>query len=164
MNDKELKSFFPVHIDVCQEREVTDYDKPVKDGQERPKKKITDCPTIYIRGVDGLDALPVDGYVLMKIHRSALTMKDRTPGVSGSGGLSYPRGDEEEGKSMDAELEIHEICLPASESKDDSEDGGDGDGFGDAMDKTAEKMGLKKKPKKEMASPDGDGGEDGEEY
>lgn len=163
MNDAQLKKLFPVKIDLCKEREVTDYDKEVKEGAKRPTKKVTDCPTLYIRGINGLDQLPKDGYILIEIHRSELKVIDRDPSTGSlNSGMSYPGDDNQKGTTMDAELEVHTICLPKEEAKEDAdEEDKDKDGFGDAMDRAAEKMGLKAK----STAPNGDGGEEaGEEY
>jgi len=144
MTDSEYKKMFPVSINLCKKREVTDYDKePGKNG-ERPKKTVTDCPTLYIRGIDGLDKLPEDGYVLIKVHRSELKIIDRTPGKSENTMMAYPGDSEQKGTTMDAELEVHSICLTKEEEEDDGEDKEMG-GFSEAMDKAAEKMGLKSK-------------------
>lgn len=140
-------SQFPVHINLCQIKEVPDYDKPYKEGKERATKKVKDCPTLYISGIEGLDKIPEDGYMLIKIHRTSLTSTERNPGVKEDHyGLPIGPGDSgKEGKYHSVELEVHELCLPAGHGESDDEDGEDG--FEHGLDKTAEKLGLKEKSK-----------------
>ena len=152
-------SQFPVHINLCQTKEVPDYDKPYKEGKERATKKVKDCPTLYISGIEGLDKIPEDGYILIKIHRTSLTSTERKPGVKEDGGYAVPfgaGGSDKEGKHHSVELEVHELCLPAGHGHSD-EDEGDED-FGDGLDKAAEQLGLKAKAKK--VEDDDEGEED----
>jgi hypothetical protein len=162
----EYKKMFPVEIDLCKDREVPDYSaESTGKGPSKPKMKtVMDCPTLYIRGVQGLDQIPEDGYVLVKIHRNSLTK--RTPGEGSGGMVSSIGGSEGDKDGHDAELEIHEICLPAADGEADEEDDEDKDKgeFGDAMDKTAEKMGLKAKSKAPKGDEPADGGDEMTDY
>jgi hypothetical protein len=152
MNDSELKKLFPVEIDLCKTREVTDYSKEMSGAKGKPPtKKVTDCPTLYIRGIDGLDKLPKDGYILIEIHRSELKVIDRDPSKDSSSSM-YIGDDGKPGVTMDAELEVHSICLPAADAEETESEDRDKEDFGDAMDRTAEKMGLKSK----STAPSGD--------
>lgn len=76
-------------------------------------------PSLYISGVENLDALPREGYALIHFKRRSVTL-----------------GESDGENCCSADLEIHEIKLPEASSDEDSSD------LADAMKTLAKGRGL----------------------
>jgi hypothetical protein len=96
---------FPISIDLAIQPKdmVMDISMPMPPSKGGKSKPI--YPSLYISGVENLDALPREGYALIHFKRRSLTMGER------------------DGESCcSADLEIHEIKLPEADSDEDTGD------------------------------------------
>jgi hypothetical protein len=101
-----FKSEFPIEINVGQK--VPDYDGSMAvpaggKADSKKQKTKTSYPRFTVDGGADLAKIPKDGYALVKLHRTNLSM-----GEKGKYGESRPGG--KEGASV--ELEVRELCLP----------------------------------------------------
>lgn len=96
---------FPISIDLAIQPKdmVMDMAMPMSSSKGGKSKPI--YPSLYISGVENLDALPREGYALIHFKRRSMTVGDR------------------DGESCcSADLEIHEIKLPEAGSDEDTGD------------------------------------------
>lgn len=93
----------------------------------RPSSKPI-YPSLYISGVENLDALPREGYALIHFKRRSVTL-----------------GESDGENCCSADLEIHEIKLPEASSDEDSGD------LADAMKTLAKGRGLDTGPQTDDA-------------
>lgn len=93
---------FPVSIDLAiQPKEMAiDFAPPAPGKKQKPI-----YPSLYISGVENLDALPREGYALIHFKRRSVTLGDRDGEACCS-----------------ADLEIHEIKLPEPGSEEENGD------------------------------------------
>ena len=94
---------FPISIDLAIQPKDMVMEMPMPSSKGGKSKPI--YPSLYISGVENLDALPREGYALIHFKRRSMTVGDR------------------DGESCcSADLEIHEIKLPEAGSDEDTGD------------------------------------------
>lgn len=96
---------FPISIDLAIQPKDTVMDMAMPMSSSKGGKSKPIYPSLYISGVENLDALPREGYALIHFKRRSVTMGDR------------------DGESCcSADLEIHEIKLPEAGSEEENGD------------------------------------------
>jgi hypothetical protein len=96
---------FPISIDLAIQPKDMDMAMAMPMPSSKSGKSKPIYPSLYISGVENLDALPREGYALIHFKRRSLTMGER------------------DGESCcSADLEIHEIKLPEAGSDEDTGD------------------------------------------